>query len=128
MYGSSITFLYYDDFDKATDFFESILKLELVMNQGFARIYKTGKSGFLGIVRRSEASIEYDSRAGVLISLNTSDVEEEYKKISKLNVRDLSEIKYFENIPLKSFFFKDHEGYNFEIQQFMKKEDLKIFN
>jgi hypothetical protein len=32
-YSSSITFLYYKDFDYGTDFMEEILELELVMHQ-----------------------------------------------------------------------------------------------
>ena len=37
------------------------------------------------------------------------------------------EIQFFEKIPLKSFFFKDHENHDFEIQEFISPKDKLIF-
>ena len=123
-YSSSITFLYYKDFSYGVDFVENILQLDLVMDQGFARVYEVNNKGFLGIVQEKEAS---DVPGSTLFSLTTRNVEAEYKRIRTLEVYSLSEIKHFEQIPLKSFFFDDLEGHKFEIQQFLKEEDLKQF-
>lgn len=126
-YSSHITFLYYNDFEKGCKFIEDVLDLECVMDQGFARLYRVGSKSFVGAVKINEGSIEAQNKGGTLISLNTNDVESEYHRVKEFEPKGLTEIKFIEQIPLKSFFFKDDEGYDFEIQQFLKEEDLLIF-
>lgn len=123
-YSSAITFLYYKDFSYGVDFVEQVLQLDLVMDQGFARVYQVNEKSFLGIVQENDSS---DVPGSTLFSLSTAKVEEEYKRVRKLEVYKLTEIKHFEQIPLKSFFFDDLEGHKFEIQQFLKKEDQEQF-
>ncbi|XFA98697.1 VOC family protein [Candidatus Izemoplasma sp. B36] len=123
-YSSNITFIYYNDFDYGINFFENILDLKLIMDQGFARVYQVNEKAFLGIVKLNQ---EINYTGNTLVSLSTDDVQKEYQRISKLETFDITEIKNFPNIPLNSFFFKDKEGHDFEIQQFLKSKDLKIF-
>ncbi len=123
-YSSGITFLYYKDFSYGVDFVEDVLQLELVMDQGFARVYQVNEKSFLGIVQEKDAS---DVPGSTLFSMTTNKVEEEYKRVRKLEVYKLTELKHFEQIPLKSFFFDDLEGHKFEIQQFLKQEDQDRF-
>lgn len=122
MITSNVTFLYYEDFDRAISFFEDILELELVMDQGFARIYKVTESSFLGMVLKENRKTENDT----LYSFTVDDVYHYYDLYQKKNLQSLSEIKHFKNIPLKSFFFDDFEGHHFEIQEFLKKEDKEL--
>ena len=126
-YSSSISFLYYKNFEKAKLFFEEILGLDLVMDQGFAKVYRISNTSFVGCVKKTEGSIDSTNRGGSLISLCTHDVEFEYDRIKKYRLPYLSDLKEIERIPLKSFFFKDFEGYDFEIQEFLKKEDKELF-
>lgn len=123
-YSSNITFLYYNDLNYGTAFLEEILKLKLRMDQGWAKVYQVNETSFIGIVQLKESK-KY--RGNTLVSFNTSDVLKEYDRISKLNVSSLTEIQFFESIPLKSFFFKDDEGHDFEVQQFMDEKDLAVF-
>jgi len=124
---SSITFLYYKNFEEGCKFIEEVLDLELVMDQGFARVYKISETSFLGAVKKSDSSISPDYKGGTLVSLNTSNVIEEHQRVKKLNVNELSEIKFFEEIPLRSFFFKDDELHDFEIQEFIDLNDKVLF-
>ncbi len=126
-YTSAMTFLYYKDFDKAIYFFEEVLRLKLVMDQGFARVYQVAKNSFLGCVKKEEGSITSENKGGALVSLNTSDVNSDFEHVSKFDLPYISEVKLIEQIPLRSFFFKDYEGYDFEIQEFVKKEDKDFF-
>ena len=123
-YSSAITFLYYKDFSYGVDFLEGVLELELVMDQGFARVYRVNEKSFLGIVQEKGFN---DVPGSTLFSLTTNKVEEEYKRVHKLEVYKLSDIKHFKQIPLKSFFFDDLEGHKFEIQQFLKQDDIDQF-
>jgi len=126
-FGSSITFLYYSDFEKGCSFIEKVLDLDLVMDQGFARVYKISDTSFLGAVKKSDGSISTEYVGGTLLSLNTHSVINEFERVKKLDVAELSEIQFFEKIPLKSFFFKDHENHDFEIQEFISPKDKLIF-
>jgi len=123
-YTSAITFLYYEDFSYGIYVMENILQLELVMEQDVARVYKVNQKAFLGIVKQRQND---ETSGNTLFSLTTKDVETEYKRVSQLKVYDLTDLKYFKSIPLKSFFFDDQEGHKFEIQQFINKDDAKRF-
>lgn len=123
-YTSLVTFIYYENLKYGISFLEDILGLKLVMDQGFARVYKVSEKGYLGIVtKESRMNIKEDT----LISLSTRNVTKAYAKISKMEVENLSEITQFPQIPLQSFFFEDKEGHHFEIQEFLKDEDLLVF-
>jgi hypothetical protein len=123
-YSSAITFLYYQDFAYGTQFMEEVLELELVMNQDFARVYEVNEKAFLGIVKQRDSTAV---AGNTLFSLTTRDVNSAYERFKQLTVQELTEIKYFESIPLKSFFFEDLEGHKFEIQQFLKEDDQQKF-
>ncbi len=123
-YSSAITFLYYEDFSYGVEFFEQILQLNLVMDQGFARVYQVNEKAYLGMVQKKD---EEEVSGNTLFSLTTSNVKSEYSRVKVLEVYELSEIKHFESIPLKSFFFDDKEGHKFEIQQFLKADDVEKF-
>ena len=123
-YTSAITFLYYEDFEYGVDFIEQTLQLELVMDQGWARVYQVNAKAYLGIVKKSDTT---ENSGNTLFSLTTQDVYLEYERVKQMQVENLTEIKYFESIPLKSFFFDDQEGHKFEIQQFLETEDIEEF-
>ena len=82
------------------------------------------QKAFLGIVQKKE---DNETAGSTLFSLTTTNVEEEYKRVQQLDVFNLTEIKHFASIPLRSFFFDDLEGHKFEIQQFLKEEDVHTF-
>lgn len=123
-YSSNITFIYYNDLAYGSVFVEKVLDLPLVMDQGFAKVYQVNKKSFLGIVKLSENK---PYKGNTLFSLNTANVRKEYERVSKLGVFNLTSIQHIEQIPLDSFFFKDKEGHDFEIQQFLKEADKKFF-
>lgn len=126
-FSSSITFLYYKDFEKGCQFIDEVLDLTVIMDQGFAKVYKISETSFLGAVKISDSSIISEYKGGTLVSLNTTSVIEEYQRVKVMDVCDLTEIKLFEEIPLRSFFFKDHENHDFEIQEFIDKKDKLVF-
>ncbi|MCK8059401.1 MULTISPECIES: VOC family protein [unclassified Fusibacter] len=124
-FSSMMTFLYFDQFESATDFFESVLELEMVFDPGWARVYQTSGGAFLGAVDRSKGSVETEYKGGTLISLTVDDLEASFEKIKSYTPNTITEIKHFEDLGLKSFFFKGPEGYDFEIQMFLN-DTLKL--
>lgn len=124
---SQVTFLYFDELEKAKSFFEDTLQLEVAFDPGWACVWRIGKDSFLGGVDVKKGSIEVKTRGGVLVSLTVRNIEEVFEKLKEYNIDDMTDIKYFEDIKLKSFLFTGPEGYKFEIQEFMSEELSRIF-
>lgn len=123
---SQITFLYYKDYEQGCHFLEHILDLEPVFDPGWAKVFKSSKGAFIGAVKASDGSIESSRKGGTLISLTVDNILDYYEDF-KSKLDNVSEIKHFDDIGLRSFFFKDHEGYDFEIQEFLKPELKELF-
>lgn len=124
---SQITFLYFDKLNEAKLFFDTILELEKVYDPEWACVWRIGKDSFIGAVDASQGSIDVKHRDGVLISLTVKNIDEVYEKFKTFNLKDMTDIKFFEDIKLNSFLFTGPEGYKFEIQQFVSEELSNIF-
>ena len=124
---SQITFLYFDRLKEARVFFEDILELERVYDPQWACVWRIGSDAFIGGVDVKQGSIEVKHRDGLLVSLTVRNIDEVYEKFKTYDLPDMTEIKFFEDIKLKSFLFTGPEGYKFEIQQFMSEELSKLF-
>ncbi|WP_312813239.1 VOC family protein [Sedimentibacter sp.] len=124
---SQITFLYFEKLDEARTFFEDVLELKKVFDPKWACVWRIGNDSFLGGVDVKEGSIEVTNRGGVLISFTVENIEEVYEKLKKCDLKDMTEIKFFEDINLNSFLFTGPEGYKFEVQQFETEELRRLF-
>lgn len=118
-YLSQITFMYFDQLEEVKPFFEEVLNLEKVFEPEWAVVYKVCEGAFLGAVDANRGSIDINSRGGSLVSLTVDDVVPHFERIkSSTMISHLTDLKEFEDIGVKSFFFKGPQGYDFEIQEF----------
>ena len=125
---SQITFQYYEDLEKATEFFERVLNLEKVYDPEWAMVYKVAEKAYIGAVDAKLGSIESRIRGGTLVSLTVKDIMPFYETIKgEILVTYLSDIKIFDDIGVKSFFFRGPDGYEFEIQEFTNPEIERLF-
>lgn len=122
---SQITFLYFNDYKAGCDFLENILDLKPAYDPGWAKVFSTTSSAYIGAVNQNSGSIEGQVKGGTLISLTVKNVDELHEKYK--SIIDVSEIKFFDDIGLKSFFFKGPEGYDFEIQEFTNEDLRQLF-
>lgn len=125
---SQITFQYYEDLEKATEFFERVLNLEKVYDPEWAMVYKVAEKAYIGAVDAKLGSIESRIRGGTLVSLTVKDIMPFYETIKgEILVTNVSDIKIFDDIGVKSFFFRGPDGYEFEIQEFTNPEIERLF-
>ncbi|MGI6252778.1 MAG: VOC family protein [Aminivibrio sp.] len=125
---SQITFFYYKDFERARDFYERIMKFELVDDQGTCRIYRVHGSAFFGIVDENHGHCSAPrSESTVLLTLVTDDVKKWWDYLHKEKVKITSEFLSKPEIQIEAFFFEDPEGYALEVQSFLKPELKKVF-
>lgn len=125
-FDQQVTFLYVKDLEKSGRFYGETLGLELVLNQGLARIYRVGSgNAFLGICLSSavqQAPPADRAPLGVIVTFVTEDVDSAYGALRAKRVE-------FEKAPavnttynIYNCFFRDPDGYLLEIQKFMSPD------
>ena len=122
-FNSQISFLYYKDVKRASEFYEKIFNFELSVDQGWAKIYKVVDGAFLGLVDETNGYFNWQKDKTVMITLVTEtkeEVDEWYEKLKDNNVKFLSKPKNIDEINIRCFIFEDPEGYVVEIQHFLE--------
>ena len=109
-----VTFLYTDDLEESAGFYEHTLGLELVLDQGTCRIYRTSPGAFLGMCRRADAA----QPNGVIFTLVTEDVDGAYQALSDAGVEFEKPPTYNAEYDIYHCFLRDPNGYLIEVQRF----------
>lgn len=127
-FDSQITFLYFKNLDEAFPFFEKVLNLELVDDQGTARLYRISSGAFIGIVDEKTGHCKSQDKNAVLITLVTDDLQTWYERLKRHKVELETSIQRPQDFPVECFFFRGPGGYEFEIQKFLKEDTRKVFH
>jgi catechol 2,3-dioxygenase-like lactoylglutathione lyase family enzyme len=114
-----------DDLDNSTDFYGEKLGLEMVLDQGACRIYRTGRESFIGICRcgdqrrvAPETRIQRNAPESVIVTLVSDDVDGWYLKLKSRGVVFDAEPAENPEFHIYHCFISDPDGYNIEIQSF----------
>jgi catechol 2,3-dioxygenase-like lactoylglutathione lyase family enzyme len=113
-FDAQITFCYTSDLDRTAEFYEQVLELPLVLDQGQCRIYGTGTTGYLGFCRRDDAA----RPDRVILTLVTDDVDGWYERLGRRGVVIDKPPAANPEFGIYHFFFRDPNGYLLEIQRF----------
>ncbi|MBS7619337.1 VOC family protein [Candidatus Bathyarchaeota archaeon] len=113
-----ITFLYYNDLERATKFYEEILGLELVIDQGWAKIFKVCENAHVGLVDGKRGYHRPNPIKPVMVTLVVSDVDSWYRYLKGKNVKTLTEPRDNKELNIRTFLLEDPEGYIIEIEHF----------
>ena len=116
MFDQQVTFLTVKDLDKSIDFYQDILELPMILDQGPCKIFQVSPDGFIGIMAISKRmNVSTD---GVIFTLVSSDVDGWYEKLKAKGVA-------FEKTPalnpkfnIYHCFLHDPDGHLLEIQTF----------
>ena len=116
-----VTFLYTRDLKTTSSFYEEVLGLSLVLDQGSCRIYRISVDGFLGFCQREEAetcgiiTFVYPDRAGV------DRMYDQFQETALDPPRDNP------RYPIYNFFSRDPEGRLIEFQVFTGDVDWSFY-
>jgi predicted enzyme related to lactoylglutathione lyase len=124
---SQITFFYYPELAPAATFYEEVLGLPLVVDQGWARIYRVNGAAFLGIVAGKKGFHQSKGKSAVLLTLVVDDTTEWYTYLQDRGVPLLTELQHREDIQIRCFYLQDPGGYSIEIQEFLQPEVRQAF-
>jgi catechol 2,3-dioxygenase-like lactoylglutathione lyase family enzyme len=109
-----VTFFYTADLPATARFYEDILGLALVLDQGSCRIYQVAGNAFVGFCQRAEAL-----PPGVIFTLVTPAVDEWFVYLKNQGVFFEKPPTYNPTYNIYHCFLRDPNGYLIEIQTFL---------
>lgn len=110
-----ITFLHSHDLQTTRQFYEGLLELPLVRDQGSCLIFEVTPNAFLGFCEHIEP---ISPGRKVILTLISQDVDGWYQKLKIAGATILAPPKHNPNFHIYHFFLKDPDGYEVEIQRF----------
>ena len=113
-FDSLITFCYTRDLASTAEFYEVLLELPLVLDQGGCRIYRVSGEGYIGFCERERAP----RPEGVLLTLVTDDVDGWFARLERAGVRVDKRPARNSDYKIYHCFVRDPNGYVVEIQRF----------
>ncbi len=125
-FAQTVTFLYADPAEESWRFYEEVLGLPLVQDQGTCRIYQAaaGARAFLGVCRARAPRATDNPRAvgGVVFTFVTDDVDGCYARLQARGVAIAEPPSLSETYRVYHFFFRDPAGYLLEVQRFERPD------
>jgi uncharacterized glyoxalase superfamily protein PhnB len=116
-----ITFTYYNDIEKAAEFYRETLGLKEVMNHDWVKIYKAGKDSHIGIVNAEKGYLKPQSEKPVMLTIIVEDVDKWYNTLSEKGVKTNHPPKKSDDLDMRGFLTCDPEGYVIEFLTFNTK-------
>ena len=110
-----VVFIYVDDLDRSTAFYEGALELPLVLEQAHCRIYRVSPGGFVGICRSGDRPTTPE---GVIVTLVRDDVDEFCARLVEHGIALEQPPAPNERFAIYHAFLRDPDGYLVEIQRF----------
>jgi len=110
-----VSFLYTRDLNATAHFYEDLLGLPLVRDQGDCRIYRVCPGAYIGFCQREDTPAD---KTGVIVTLVTDGVDEWFERLSREGVTVEKPPAHNPKYAIHHMFLRDPEGYLVEIQHF----------
>jgi catechol 2,3-dioxygenase-like lactoylglutathione lyase family enzyme len=115
-----ITFLAARDLAKTAEFYENILGLRLVLDQGGCRIYETAPNAYIGFCHQlSTQQQPHAGYDGIMLTLVTTAVDDWHTYLTAKNVPIEKPPTHNPTYNIYQMFVRDPNGYIIEIQSFL---------
>lgn len=119
-FDSQITFLYTDDMAASVRFYEDVLGFRLWLDQTTCRIYQVAGGAFVGVCQTGQGEAQQRGpQANVIVTLVTDAVDAWYTHLVAQGVMFEKAPSLNERYGIYNCFFRDPNGYLFEIQRFL---------
>jgi catechol 2,3-dioxygenase-like lactoylglutathione lyase family enzyme len=113
-FDSQITFCYTRDLEATARFYEDLLELPMILDQGGCRIYRVASEAYVGFCGRESAGVP----SGVILTLVTDDVDGWHRRLSDAGVEFEKSPALNTDYNIYHCFLRDPNGYRIEIQRF----------
>jgi len=120
---ATVLWLYYRDLPSMESFWEDEIGLNMVADQGWAKIYQASSTGFIGPVDETMGMHSYTEQKAVNISFLTTQLDEWFEHLRGGSLEMRSESIEEGNPRFRAFVGYDPEGYYLEFDSFLANED-----
>ncbi|MFV9504824.1 MAG: VOC family protein [Oscillochloridaceae bacterium umkhey_bin13] len=116
VFSGMITFVPVADLAASAHFYETVLLLRQVVDQGGIKIYEGAPGGYLGICQ-SDGPLTADER--LILTLVTDQVDAWHTRLQAQGVATDAPPRENPRFQIYHFFARDPDGYRIEIQRFL---------
>ena len=121
---ATVLWLYHRDLAKMQQFYESLLDVDLVVDQGWAKVYQAAGSAFIGLVDGERGLHKTSEKKCVTVSFFTDEVDAWFEKVSAVEGFELRTSQVIdESGQVRIFVGYDPEGYFLEWDTFRNTQE-----
>ena len=116
----TLALFYYDELERAFNFYNDIIGFEFVADFGYVKIVKVIDGALLGLVDGQLGSHRTSPSKPVRLVVMVSDIDAWFKKVKAGGVETFEDEPFMgKKMKLKGFTFYDTEGYTIEMCQYL---------
>ena len=110
-----VPFFYYNNLREAADWYENKLGFKKVTEEDFVVIFEISNTAYLGLVNATGGSLQPTEEKGVLLSIETAELESWYEKLNAVDgINMIQGIVESDNGMIEEFRMIDPGGYIIE--------------
>jgi len=118
----NVVWLYYKNLEDAQRFYQNVFGFNLLVDQGFAKVYSCSPTAFVGLVDEAQGLHHFSEKKSVTLSFISDQIEDWYKHVIELGLEIREPLEESETIPVKAFVTYDVAGYFLEFDWFPEHE------
>ena len=117
---ANVIWLYYRDIPEAQAFYQDNFGFKLLVDQGFAQVYSSSSTGFIGIVDEAQGLHRFAPEKAVNVCFLTDQIDDWYTHFQAKKVKIKDALEEAESIPVKAFVAFDPGNYFLEFDNFLE--------
>jgi catechol 2,3-dioxygenase-like lactoylglutathione lyase family enzyme len=117
---ANIIWMYYKDIPEAQAFYENNFGFKLQVDQGFAKVYSSSRTGFIGLVDESQGLHRFSEEKAVNVCFLTKQIDDWYAHLQTKTVKIKDALEEAKTIPVKTFVAFDPGRYFLEFDHFLE--------
>lgn len=126
---ANIIWLYYKNLEEAQEFYENVFGLDLLVDQGFAKVYSSSPTAFVGLVDEAQGLHRFSEEKAVTLSFISEQIDSWYQHLLDKGLEMREALADADSIPVRAFVTYDTAGYFIEFDGFLEDEkNYKILN
>lgn len=111
---ATVVWFYYRDMAGIQRFYEQVMGFDLIADQGWAKIYRIGPTGYFGLVDETRGMHSYTEDKGVTLSFLTADIDGWFDYLANSDDVEMRHDAVVDEEPYRAFVAYDPEGYYLE--------------
>jgi len=111
---ATVVWFYYKDMEGAQKFYEEVMGFDLIVDQGWTKIYRIGPGGYFGLVDEQRGMHHFTEEKAVTLSFFTDNIDGWYEYLSGNDRVTMRSKKIEVEDEYRAFIAYDPEGYYLE--------------